>query len=418
MHTRPMTRGAAQQPGSNSRAFREPFLHVDMDAFFVEVERLRDPSLTGRPIVVGGSGPRGVVASASYEARSRGVRSAMPGAEARRRCPNVIFVPPDHRRYAAVSADVFSVLRSFTPLIEGLSIDEAFLDVSGLRLHFPSSEDVGHAIRTKIREEVGLPASVGVAGTKSIAKLASGKAKPNGLLRIPAGSEIEFLHPLPISDLWGVGPVTEATLAELGVLTIGDLAEIPPGLLEQRVGGANTTHLSALARGEDPREVIVGSAARSISVEETYPVDLVDRDAVERQLLRLCDRLAGRLHRAGARGRSATLKVRFDDFTTVTRSVTLREPIWRLPDIWDSALRLLTRARLGGRPVRLLGVGVAHLVEAADPEQLSMAHPDRDAVSEAAEVARSRFGDGAVVPARLAGLQKPPTLKDERGPPD
>jgi DNA polymerase IV len=382
--------------------FLEPFLHVDMDAFYVEVERLRDPSLRGRQVVVGGAGPRGVVAAASYEARRRGVHSAMPMVEARRRCPNGYVIPPDHARYSAVSDEVFAVLHSFTPLVEALSIDEAFLDVSGLRLHYRTPEDVGHAIRRAIREQIGIPASIGIAATKFLAKLASEKAKPDGLLSIEHGYELDFLHPLPVSDLWGVGESTRAGLATLGVTTVGALAVTPLPLLASRVGQANAAHLASLARGIDPRSVVIDVSARSISVEETFPVDLTIRAEVEEELLRLCDRLAARLRRAGMKGRTVTLKVRFADFTTITRSATRAEAIWRRPDLLDEAGRLLDRARVGGRSVRLLGVGVSHLDGPGDAEQMSLDHPTVDAVAEAAEEVRRRFGDGSVIPARLA----------------
>ena len=307
------------------RRFAERFLHVDMDAFFVEVERLRSADLRGRAVIVGGLGPRGVVASASYEARNRGVRSAMPMIEARRRCPHARFVTPDHRRYRAVSDEVFAVLRSFTPEVEALSIDEAFLDIAGLRLHYQEPAAVGTAIRQRIREEIGIPSSVGIASSKFVAKTASGKAKPDGIRVIAAGAELAFLHPLPISDLWGVGAVTQAALASLGIATIGDLATTPSVTLQRHLGQTVGAQLAALARAEDDRPVVTDSSARSISVEETYPDDLTTSEAIERELLRLCDRLAARLHRSGLGGRTVTLKVRFEDFTTVSRS--RRSPI-------------------------------------------------------------------------------------------
>ncbi|RPI21005.1 MAG: DNA polymerase IV, partial [Actinobacteria bacterium] len=262
-------------------------------------------------------------------------------------------------------------------------------------------EDVAHAIRGAIRERVGIPASIGIASTKFLAKLASEKAKPDGLLKIEHGSELAFLHPLPVSDLWGVGESTRAGLETLGVRTIAELAAVPLSLLESRVGHANAAHLAALARGFDPRPVVVDASARSISVEETYPADLATREAVAEELLRLCDRLAVRLRRAGTGGRTVTLKVRFSDFTTITRSSTREEAIWLRPDLWDEARRLLDRARVGGRSVRLLGIGVFHLAAAGEPEQLSMGQATVDAVVEAAEEVRRRFGDDSVIPARL-----------------
>lgn len=383
-------------------AFAEPILHVDMDAFFVEVERLDDRSLVGRPVMVGGLGPRGVVASASYEARGRGVRSAMPMGEARRRAPMAVAVAPRHARYREVSARVFEVLSGFTPVIETLSIDEAFLDVSGLWRHYPSVEFVGVAIRAAVSSDIGIPASVGIATSKFLAKLASAKAKPDGLLRVRAGEQDDFLLPLSIDDLWGVGAATKASLESLGIRTIGDVAAAPDGMLRARLGPSQAEHLSALARGDDPRTVTTESSARSISVEETFAADLTNQEDIEGELLRLCDRLAGRLARAHLAGRTITLKVRFGDFTTVTRSATASDPIALRPDLWQSAKTLLGRVRGVGRPVRLIGVGVSGLVADDQPSQLRLAGDRRSTAAEAAEAVRARFGDGAVIPARLA----------------
>lgn len=392
--------------------FAERFLHVDMDAFFVEVERLGDAELRGKAVVVGGLGPRGVVASASYEARRRGVRSAMPMVEARRRAPYARFVAPAHDRYAAVSDEVFAVLQGFTPLVEGLSIDEAFLDIGGLRLHYGSPAAVGRAIRERIRSDVGIPSSVGIATSKFLAKTASEKAKPNGMKVIAAGEELAFLHPLPIGDLWGVGAATQAALEALGIATIGDLAATPEATLRRRLGPAVGEHLAALARGMDDRSVTPGVSAKSISVEETYPRDVSASDVVERELLRLCDRLAGRLRRSGYGGRTVTLKVRFADFATVTRSCTVSDPIQRRPDLWEEGRTLLGRARPGERPIRLLGIAVSGLVGIVEPEQLSLAPRERDLVADAAEAVRSRFGDGAVIPARLLDPPAARSLKE------
>jgi DNA polymerase-4 len=391
--------------------FAERFLHVDMDAFFVEVERLADPTLRGKAVIVGGLGPRGVVSSASYEARRHGVRSAMPMGEARRRCRTGSFVAPDHSRYSAISAEVFAILREITPFVEGLSIDEAFLDVSGLRFHYPDPEAVGAAVRSSVRDQIGIPSSVGIAATKFIAKLASGHAKPDGMLRVPAGSEAEFLAPLPITELWGVGEATRASLENLGVHTIGELREVPVDSLERRLGASAGAHLAALSRGEDPRVIVTDSAARSVSVEETFDVDRTDRVEIERELLRLCDRLIGRLRRSGLAARTVTLKVRFGDFSMVTRSETLDEVVRTVPALRAATARLLDRARVGRRPVRLLGVGASGLVGSDEPRQISMLGAERDAAAEAAEDVRRRFGDGAVVPARL--LDQPGSLEQE-----
>ncbi len=386
-------------PGRTSH-FAERFLHVDMDAFYVEVERLRDPSLRGVPVVVGGLGPRGVVSSASYEARASGVHSAMPIAEARRRCPRARFVPPDHRAYAASSGEVFALLEEFTPAVERISVDEAFLDIAGLRLHFGSPAEVAVEIRAQLREHPGLPASVGAATTKFLAKLASEEAKPDGFLVVAAGRELEFLHPLPVRRLWGVGAATHAALEALAVETIGDLAALPPATLEHRLGPSVGRHLAALARGEDPRAVEVESAAKSISVEETFGTDLVGEEAIEDAMLALCARLSGRLGRVGRVGRTVTVKLRSADFTTTTRSLTRRSPVAHTPQLWDAARTLLARMPVAGG-VRLLGVGVSHLETARAPRQLSMTEDGRTRVADAADRVRKRYGEDAVVPARL-----------------
>jgi nucleotidyltransferase/DNA polymerase involved in DNA repair len=381
--------------------FEERFLHVDMDAFFVEVERLRDPTLHGVPVVVGGLGRRGVVASASYEARRVGVRSAMPIGEARRLCPRARFLPPDGAAYGEVSARLFALLDTFTPLVEGLSVDEAFLDIGGLRHHYPSPTAVGTALRRTIRQDLRLPASVGIATSMFLAKLASEDAKPDGLLLVEAGTELAYLHPMPVRRLWGVGEATLAQLEVLGVATVGELAAVPKGVLERRVGRSLGRHLAALAHGVDEREVVPEETVKSISVEATYEHDLVEPEAIEAALLRLCDRLSARLRRGGRAGRSLTLKVRFGDFTTVSRSLTLPTPVDHTPALWDGAQVLYRRAGVGDRGIRLLGLAAVGLSAAEAPRQLTLDRRARDAAAEAAEQVRARFGDESVVPARL-----------------
>jgi len=388
--------------------FAEHILHVDMDAFFVEVERLRRPELRGRPVLVGGTGPRAVVAAASYEARQFGVGSAMPMGEARRRCPRAIVVPPHHSAYGEMSKRVFNVLRSFTHLVEGLSVDEAFLDISGLRLHFDSPRDVAESIRARIRSQLEIPASVGGGVNKFIAKLASEEAKPDGLHIVPAGDELEFLHPLPARRLWGVGESTLAGLESLGVVTVGDLAAVPSTTLERRLGVSLGRHLADLAHGRDDRPVEVGGESKSVSVEQTYDKDLTSTADMEDALLRLSDRLSARLNAANLAGRTVTLKLRFGDFTTVTRSLTTPGAIDHTPDLWDAARLLFEKISLERRGVRLLGIGVSTLGPREAPRQLSMEHPGRDAVAAAAEGVRERFGESAVIPARLARPKKSP----------
>jgi DNA polymerase-4 len=381
--------------------FLEPILHVDMDAFFVEVERLEDPSLVGVPVVVGGLGNRGVVAAASYEARKYGVHSAMPIVHARRLCPAARYVAPSHHRYRKVSEAVFEVFRSVTPLVEGLSVDEAFLDVSGLRLHFESAAEVGQSVREAIRAGLGLPASVGVATNKLLAKLASEEAKPDGLLLVSAGGELDFLHPLPVRRLWGVGEATYATLEGLGISTIGELASVPEAVLQQRLGSSLGRHLHALSHARDERPVSADSAAKSISAEQTFEQDLSDADVIEAEVLRQSEKVGSRLRRAGLAGRTVTLKVRYADFTTVTRNYSFDSAADVSHDLFMAARELLDRVDRT-RPVRLLGVGVTSLEPSGAPRQLGLNRPAAwDDVTAAVDEIRSRFGDGAVSPARL-----------------
>jgi DNA polymerase-4 len=381
----------------------ESILHVDMDAFFVEVERLRDPSLVGRPVAVGGTGNRGVIASASYEARAQGVRSAQPTATALRLCRDLIVVSPAHGRYGEMSARVFEVFREFTPYVEGLSLDEAFLDVSGLRRHFATPVEVAISVRSEIRSRLGLPASVGIAGSKFMAKLASESAKPDGYLHIPRETELEFLHGLPVEALWGVGPATLAGLQRLGVVLIGDLAELPETTVLGALGPSQGRHLLDLAHGIDHRPVTPDTEAKSISVEETYQRDLEGKEVIETALLAHAQRLADRLRRSGLAARTVTLKVRYDDFTTVTRSVTPGGVIDSARDLYVKATDLMGTVD-PGRPVRLLGLGGSGLESSNEPRQLLMdTDPNWVRVADAVAEVRERFGEHSVEPARLLG---------------
>jgi len=369
----------------------------------VEVERLRRPELRRAPLAVAGLGGRGVVSSASYEARRFGITSGMPTAQARRLCPHGRFLAPDHRAYGEASQRVLAVLGSFSPVVEQISVDEAFLEIGGLQRRYPSPVAVGRAMRAELRRQTGLPASVGLAAGKLIAKLASRAAKPDGLLLVPAGGEQDFLHPLPVRALWGVGEATYARLEELGVATIGDLAALPRDILQRRLGEAMGSHLSGLARGQDDRPVVPAGPAKSLSVEDTYPVDLSDRAALEAELLGLADRLASRLRRAGRAGRTVTLKVRFGDFTTISRSQRQSGAIDTAHDLYRAALALLERAQVGARPVRLLGLGVQGLEEVGSPRQLGLEEDPWSDLQAAVDRVRERFGQEAVGPARLSG---------------
>ena len=385
----------------------EPILHVDLDAFFVEAERLRNPDLVGKPVGVGGPGGRGVIASASYEARSQGVRSAQPTATALRLCRDLIVVPPSHGYYGQLSARVFEVFRHFTPLVEGLSVDEAFLDVSGLRRHFATPVEVATAVRAEIKNSVGLPASVGVAGSKFMAKLGSEAAKPDGLKHIPKETELEFLHALPVEALWGVGPATLAGLQRLGVISIGDLAELPESAVLGSLGPTQGRQLLDLARGIDHRPVVPDTAAKSISVEETYERDLNGGEVLETALLAHAQRLSDRLHRSGLAARTLTLKLRFSDFITVTRSLTSENAIDSPRDLYARATDLLGQVEVD-RPVRLLGLGGSALEPLRQSRQLHMdADENWDRIADAVAGVRDRFGSHSVEPARLLGERRP-----------
>jgi len=397
-------------------------LHVDMDAFFASVEIKRRPELAGRPVIVGGM-QRGVVAAASYEARRYGIRSAMSMSQALRRCPHAVVLPPDRAAYSAASAEVMSILRDVTPLVEPLSLDEAFLDVAGVtRLHGRPGL-IAATIRARVAERLGLTCSVGVAPTKFIAKLASARCKPDGLLVIPAAHVLEFLHPLPVTALWGVGERTADHLHRLGIRTVHDLAETPPDTLRRAVGVAATEHLTALAHGIDPRSVQPDEVEKSISADRTLDVDLTDEADVARELLRMADDVARRLRGREFVARTVGIKIRFADFRTVTRVRTL--PGWTASttEIYDTALELYRSLRLDRPRIRLVGVKAEGLREAdGAPEQLtldlasgssatpgapatSVGEPRRaDSRADAAiDAARARFGAQAVQPASLVG---------------
>jgi DNA polymerase-4 len=385
-------------------------LHVDLDAFYASVEVLLDPQLAGRPVIVGGLGNRGVVAAASYEARAFGVHSAMPMGRARRACPDGVFLPPRFDRYEEKSREVMAILRSITPLVEQLSIDEAFVDAYGVRRTLGAGRDVAVHIRTRIRAEAGLAASVGVATTKFLAKVASDMAKPDGLLVIEPGRELAFLHPLPVSRLWGVGPATQTKLERIGARTVGDVAALPESALVAAVGAAHGRHLHALAHNRDERAVTPEREVKSIGAEETFPRDLHERDALHRELVRLADKTTARLRHSDRVARTITLKIRFADFETITRSRTLPEPTATESEIVATARELLAPVDVS-LGIRLLGISASQLTE-PQPTQGVLALDDateaddreqdrREKVERAVDAVRDRFGDRAVWAATL-----------------
>jgi DNA polymerase-4 len=386
----------------------EPILHVDMDAFYASVEARDDATLAGRPLAVGGAGPRGVVMSASYEARAFGVRSAMPSVRARRLCPDLLFVPPDFDRYQDESEHLMAIFGSFTPLVEPLSLDEAFLDVTGAARLFGEPVRIAHRIRERVRAERSLSCSVGVAPNKFLAKLASARAKPDGVLVVPAGGVRAFLDPLPVTDLWGVGEQTATALHRLGVRTVADLLALPPGVLERALGPGPAEHLRALGRGVDDRRVVPHEPAKQVSAEETFERDLDDAADINRELLRLAERVAGRLRAGRIAGRTVTIKVRFANFRTLTRSRTLAEPADSAQRLADVAKDLYERMRLVRPRIRLLGVAASGLSTQAPSEQLRLGErPDRwRHADRAMDTLRRRFGGDAVDRAALADRRR------------
>ncbi|WP_433312271.1 DNA polymerase IV [Micromonospora chersina] len=382
-----------------------PILHVDMDAFFASVEVRRRPELRGQPVVVGGIGPRGVVSSASYEARRYGVRSAMPTARARALCPHAVYLPPDFTQYSAASRAVMRIFRDVTPLVEPLSLDEAFLDVAGAQRLFGTPTEIARLIRRRVSEEQDLTCSVGVAPSKFVAKLGSTRAKPDGLLVVPAARVLEFLHPLPVAALWGVGERSAEALQRLGLRTVGDLAEAPPGLLRRAVGEASAGHLHELAWGRDPRRVSPEHVEKSIGAEVTFDTDVTDPAEIRRALLALAEKAGVRLRAAGQVGRTVSLKVRLADFRTVSRSRTLGVPTDTTREMFDTAWALWT-ALAPGEPVRLVGIRMEGLAAAEDtPQQLTLGAPERGwrEAEAAADAAAARFGRSVIGPASLLG---------------
>ncbi len=385
-------------------------LHVDMDAFYASVELRDRPDLRGRPVIVGGGGSRGVVLSATYEARAFGVASAMPMVRARRLCPQAVVINPEFGRYSQASAGVMEVFRSVTPLVEPLSLDEAFLDVRGAAKRFGGPRLIGEWIRATVEDEQGITCSVGVASTKFVAKLASAHCKPDGLLVVPADGVVAFLHPLPVAALWGVGDKTEQVLRNLGLHTVGDLAATRVSTLQRALGPAVGGHLSALAWGRDQRVVTPSEPEKSVGAEETFPVDVDDPQVVRRELLRLSERTAARLRAAGLVGRTVSLKVRFADFTTISRAKTLPEHTDVGRVVYETALALYDALGLERARLRLVGVRVEQVTDASgQSRQLLLGEPDRGwrEAERAVDRAALRFGAGAVRPAALVDPDEP-----------
>ncbi len=402
------TEGSGRAPEDSGRAPDDAgchILHVDMDAFYASVEIRERPDLAGKPVIVGSPSGRSVVLSASYEARRFGVRSAMPCASARRLCPQAVFIPPRHSVYSAVSKQVMAVFRSVTPLVEPLALDEAFLDVSGAQRRLGSPAWIGAAIRRQVEAEQGLTCSVGVAPSKFVAKIASVRCKPDGLLVVPRDEVLGFLHPLPTSALWGVGERTGEILARLGLRTVGDIAHAPVATLKRSLGEAVGSHLAALAWGQDQRAVTPHAPDKSIGAEETFPADVSDPEVIRRELLRLSERTARGLRAAGCVARTVTVKLRLANFTTMTRSRTLSEPTDIARKIYATACALYGGSGLGRQArLRLVGVRATGLAPTS-AAATQLAFGDRPTGWREAERAMDRiaerFGTGTVRPGEL-----------------
>jgi DNA polymerase-4 len=404
-----MTRDQDARPSART------ILHVDLDAFFASVEQRDHPELRGRPVAVGlgGTNDRGVVSAASYEARKFGVHSAMPIRTARRLCPDCVFVPVDGAKYQRVSREVMAILRRFTPLVEPVSIDEAFLDVTASRALFGDGESIARLIKAAVRDEVRLTISVGVASTKLVAKVASDLRKPDGLVVVPPGDEAGFLAPLPISRLWGVGPSTAIALRDFGVATIGDLAALDRSALARRFGKHGSS-LVDRAHGVDPDPVDDPDAAKSVSHEHTFDVDTADPEVLERTLLAMAEGVSGRLRHAGLKAGTVTVKIRDSDFHTITRQRGLVEPVDLTEPIWRAALEL-ARPEMKGRKIRLLGVAASGF---GTREQLGLfgAEDERQRrVVRAADEVRERFGTRAITRARLLRTGIPAPFERDLG---
>ena len=376
-------------------------LHVDMDAFYASVAERDDPSLRGKAVVVG-AGTRGVVLSANYAARKYGIRAAMPVGRAKRMAPHAIFVTPDHQRYSEVSAKVMEIFDSFTPLVEPISLDEAFLDVTGARKLLGTGREIAVEIRRQVKASEGITCSVGIAPSKFIAKLASGHCKPNGILEIPADRILNFLHPLPVTAIWGVGPKTAETLERLGLRTVADIANLPRATLIRALGQASGASLYELAWGRDYRDVTPNEPDKSISAAETFAQDIDDPEEILQEFLRLTEKAAARLRENNYYAKTISIKVRFADFSTISRSKTLPLPIDSTHEIYEIAKTLYLALNLDRARLRLVGISLDNLSEAA-PEQLLLGAREKGwrEADTAIDRAKLRFGGASVRPGRL-----------------
>lgn len=381
-----------------------PILHVDMDSFFASVEIRDRPHLRGQPVIVGHSGGRGVVVSCTYEARARGIHSAMPMSIAHRTFPDAVYIEPSRGKYGAASKEVMAVLSEFTPEMEAISVDEAFLNVAGAARSIGSPVEVGKQIRIRMREHLRLPCSVGVAPVTMAAKIASTMAKPDGLMLIPKAQLVEFLHDLPVGRLWGVGDSTRKRLESIGVVTVGDLAAVPEARLARSIGKASASRLQLLAAGHELRPIQHGTREKSIGAEVTFERDHTDPAIIERELRGVAESTARRLRKASMMARQITLKLRFDDFSTISRSHTLAEPNDAGAAIFAAILPLWRKEAIAERPIRLVGIRAEQLSSSADTGRQLTFDEQQSSWSETDEVmdkVEAKFGSGAVMPARM-----------------
>ena len=382
-------------------------IHLDMDAFYASVEQLDNPALKGKPVIVGGSSKRGVVSAASYEARRYKIHSAMPIAQAMKLCPHGFFLPVRMKRYKEISSQVFRIFQKYTPLVEPLSLDEAFLDVTGSAKLFGTAEDIAKRIRKDVYQETGLTISAGVAASKLVAKIASDLNKPDGLTIVPVGKEAEFLAPLPIKRLWGVGKKTQETLSLLGVHTFGDIASLPEKLLEQKFGKHGIS-LRRKALGLDNRDVETEHETKSVGHEFTFDTDLVELETIRRELLELSVMVAKRLRRYQLQGKTITLKVKYHDFKQITRSATIKQHTADSKRIYEEVIRLLQKTDAGEKPLRLLGISVSGLqLESGSRQQFLFqgmrSNGKRQEINKALDEIQEKFGSTAILPGRLLG---------------
>ena len=380
-------------------------IHLDMDAFYPAVEVLDNPKLKGKPVIVGGTRERGVVSSASYEARRFGVHSAQPMARAMRLCPSGIFLPPRMERYKGVSDEVFEIFFRFTPLVEPISIDEAFLDVSGSTRLFGPPVDIAKKIKHLVYQETGLTVSAGLAPSKFMAKIASDLDKPDGLTVVYPDRVRAFLDPLPIEKMWGVGKATREALIRLNIHTFKNLRQTPVEVLEKKFGKYGIK-MHQLAMGVDDRDVVVHHEAKSIGHEVTFSHDILNRDAAKEELLSLANRVARRMRRHGLTGRTVTLKLKYNDFVQITRSTTLTKATDDGPEIYRTACLLSEKTGLGGKPVRLLGISLCQLSHAGTEGQMSLFHRDmadkkRKDLHTALDSLHDKFGEKSIRPGTL-----------------